>query len=357
MRVTVLGVGLIGGSVGMAARNHLGANVVGYDPNPGAAGEALERGALDDVAGDVAAACKDAELVVCASPVAGLGDLVAEALIATDESVAITDVGSVKGELVARHGPEPRFIGGHPLAGAETEGVGGARADLFEGARWFLTPTSDTEGVLYDRVQRFASDLGAKPQAIEADEHDRLMAAVSQLPHVIANLLVERAATSLGREGAPEVGPSFRDATRVAGSNPAIWPDIFEQNSDALADEVEALAGRLGELASMLRSGERAGIEAWHGQAAESRRGLFEAQLEGGPLEEVRVLVENRPGVLAELALALGKAGVNIEDMALHPAADMRSGAVSVFVAGQEEASRTAEIVAALGHQAVRVPR
>jgi prephenate dehydrogenase len=153
------------------------------------------------------------------------------------------------------------------------------------------------------------------------------------------------------------VGPSFRDATRVAGANPAIWGDIFAANAEAVADQVEAAASRLEEVAALLRAGDRDGVSAWHSRASEQRRALLEADLAGGPLHELRVVVPNRPGIVAELALELGRAGVNIEDMGLYPAADMRSGAVSLYVAGDEEAQRAASLVRELGHDVSTVER
>jgi prephenate dehydrogenase len=262
----------------------------------------------------------------------------------------------VKREVIAALGSESRFIGGHPLAGAETSGVNNARADLFEGARWYLTPTPSTGGLLYDRVQRAISEMGARPQAIEADTHDRLMASVSHLPHVLANVLVTQAANALSEEAErlPEVGPSFRDATRVAGANPAIWGDIFAGNREAVAAEIDGVVARLSEAAELLRTGDRDAVSAWHEQAGKRRRELIETEIAGGPLHELRVLVPNRPGIVAEVALELGRAGVNIEDMALYPAADMTSGAISLYIAGDEEAERAEQLVRELGHDVSR---
>jgi prephenate dehydrogenase len=351
-RVAVLGVGLIGGSIGLAARRRLEAEVAGFDPDPATVERALAAGALDRGAASAAAACEGADLVFCAAPVAGLADLAAAALEACGEEAVVTDVGSTKREIVAALGADERFIGGHPLAGAETAGVGNARADLFEGARWYLTPTDRSSGLLYDRLQRALAGLGARPQAIDAAAHDRLMATVSHLPHVVANALAAEAAAELSRdsERMPEVGPSFRDTTRVAGANPAIWADIFASNSEAVADSVEAVARRLDEAAALIRGGDRGAVGAWHAAAGEDRRRLLEAESEAGPLRELRIVVANRPGTIAALALALGEAGVNIEDMALYPAPDMTSGAVSLWVAGDEQAARAAALVRDLGH-------
>jgi prephenate dehydrogenase len=351
-RVAVLGIGLIGGSIGLAARERLGARVAGFDPDSATREAALAAGAADAVMDSIAAAVEGAEAVFCAAPVGWLPELAGAALEAAAPDATVTDVGSTKRDIVAALGADERFVGGHPLAGAETAGVAKARADLFEGARWYLTPTEHSSGVLYDRLQRVVAGLGARPQAIDAARHDHLMATVSGMPHAVANALVTEAAGDLaGGEHVPEVGPSFRDATRVAGSNPVIWADIFASNREAIADSVEAVARRLDAAAALIRAGDRAAIGAWHAAAGEDRRRLLEAERPDGPLYELRVIVANRPGTMARLALALGEAGVNIEDMALHPASDMTSGAVSLWLAGAEQAERGAALVRELGHQ------
>jgi prephenate dehydrogenase len=350
-RVAVLGVGLIGGSIGLAARERLGAAVAGFDPDPAAREAALAGGAADTAPDSVAAAVDGAEVVFCAAPVGRLPELVAAALAASGPEAVVTDVGSTKRDIVAAFGTDERFIGGHPLAGAETAGVANARADLFEGARWYLTPTERSSGLLYDRLQRAVAGLGARPQAIDAGRHDHLLATVSGMPHAVANALVAEAAGDLGGdEHPPEVGPSFRDATRVAGSNPGIWADIFASNREAIAESVEAVARRLDAAAALIRAGDRDAIGAWHAAAGEDRRRLLEAERPDGPLYELRVIVANKPGTMARLALALGEAGVNIEDMALHPASDMTSGAVSLWLAGEDQAERGAALVRELGH-------
>jgi prephenate dehydrogenase len=353
MRIAVLGVGLIGGSIGLAARRRLQGEVIGFDPDPATLERALGVEAVDRGASTVAEACEGAEVIFCAAPVAGLVELTRAALDCCGPETVVTDAGSTKRDIVAALGADERFIGGHPLAGAETSGVENAREDLFEGARWYLTPkTERSSGVLYDRLQRTVAGLGARVQAIDAGTHDRLMATVSHLPHVVANALVSQAAAELTRdsERMPEVGPSFRDTTRVAGANPAIWGDIFASNAEAVAEAVDAIAARLRDAATLIREGDRDAVAEWHSAAAADRRKLLEAELAGGPLRELRVVVSNKPGTIAELALALGEAGVNIEDMALYPTPDMTSGAVSLWVAGDEQAARAVALVRELGH-------
>jgi prephenate dehydrogenase len=352
MRVAVLGVGLIGGSIGLAQRNRLGAEVVGFDPDSRTLERALEAGAIDSGAGSAGEASEGAVLVFCAGPVAALPDLAAAALEASAPETIVTDVGSTKREIVSALGSDERFIGGHPLAGAETAGVGNAREELFEGARWYLTPTSASGGVLYDRLQRTIAGLGARPEAIDAEAHDRLMATVSHMPHVIANVVVGEAAAELTRdsERLPEVGPSLRDATRVAGANPAIWSDIFASNRKSVADAVDSVVARLQQASRLIREGDRDRLAGWQRQAADARRGLLESESASGPVHELRLVVRNRPGIVAGLALALGEAGINIEDMALYPAQDMTTGAITIWVAGAEEAERAAALVREMGH-------
>ena len=332
MRIAVLGVGLIGGSIGLAARRRLGAEVTGFDPEPENLDRALELGALDRASESIPRAAADAEVVFCASPVGALPALVASALRATDDAV-VSDVGSTKLALVEGLPADvdaSRFIGGHPLAGAETSGVENARAELLEGARWYLTPRERSSGIHYDRV----------------------MATVSHVPHVLANALVSEAAAALSEESErlPEVGTSFRDTTRVAGANPRIWGDIFASNRDAVVAGIEALVERLAHAAELIRFGDASAVGEWHRAAGDARRRLLGSELVGGDLRELRVAVENRPGTVAEVALALGRAQVNIEDMALYPAPDMRTGAISIWIAGADEAERAAEVVRGLGH-------
>ena len=359
MRIALVGVGLIGGSIGLAARERLDASVAAFDPSREALEVALERGAIDRFSEDVAGAVSDAEAVFVAAPVGVLPRAANEALAAAPQDCVVTDVGSTKRAIVAAldaGGRASQFVGGHPLAGAETSGVRHARADLFEGATWYLTPTSSTSGILYERLHRLLHGLGARPTAIDPETHDTLLATVSHLPHVLANVLVTQAARTLAAEGErlPATGPSFRDATRVAGAPSAIWTDIYVSNRDAIAARIDDTIARLTEVRDALAAADATRIAAWNDDAADARRRLLEAQLAGGPLFELRASVPNRPGVVAELALELGRAGVNITDMALYPAPDMSEGVVALWIAGERETRRTEELVGKLGFPVAR---
>jgi prephenate dehydrogenase len=343
--VAVVGVGLIGGSIGLAAD----AEVRGWDPGDGVLELARERGAVTAPCSSLAEAVDGADIVFVAVPVGALPTVIAEVLAVAGEDCVVTDVGSTKRSVIAAV-DDPRFVGGHPLAGAETAGVEHARPDLFKGATWYLTPTARTGGMLYERLYRFLVDLGARPAALDAETHDALLATVSHLPHVLANVLVARAARVLSEEGErlPATGPSFRDATRVAGANTDIWRDIYLANADALVDAIDDTVRRLGEVRAALAAGDGAAVQAWNDGARDERRRLLEADLAGGEVHELRVAVPNRPGVVAEVALGLGRAGVNILDMALYPAADMSSGTIALWVAGAERADEAQAVLEGL---------
>jgi len=355
VRIAIVGVGLIGGSIGLAARERLGAEVVGWSRTPRTLQRALERGALDRAAGSLAEAVAEAEAVFVCAPVGVLPAVVEEALAAAPANCVVSDVGSTK-RAVVEAVADPRFVGGHPLAGAETAGVEHARADLFHDATWYLTPRPGATGTLFERLHRLIRELGARPTTIDAATHDTMLAAVSHLPHVFANVLVAQAASALAEESEqlPATGPSFRDATRVAGASSAIWTDIYLSNRDALIARIDDAVARLGAVREALAAADADAVTAWNDAAREDRRRLLEAQLAGGPLHELRVPVPNEPGVIATLALELGKAGVNITDVALYPAPDGSEGVVALWIAGEEPAARAQALVAELGYPVAR---
>jgi prephenate dehydrogenase len=345
-RIALLGVGLIGGSIGLAARQRLDAWVVGWNRSPAALETALSMGAIDEAVASLDE-LGEADIAIASVSVDALPRAVRDLCVRLPGAV-VSDVGSTKQALVDAVDRE-HFIGGHPLAGAEMTGVSYARANLFDGATWYLTPDGRTPGVLYERLARFVAGIGAVPTAIGPAEHDRLMAAVSHLPHVVANLLVAQAAVALGGETLPATGPSFRDATRVAGANPPLWEQIYRANKVALGEQIDDLVRRLCEVRALLDGGGDLG--AWQASAAAQRAALLEVGLMGGEAREIRVSVPNKPGVVASIALALGRAGINITDMSLAPEADNRTGVVALWVRSAD-AGRAIELVAELGYPA-----
>jgi prephenate dehydrogenase len=361
-RLAIVGLGLMGGSLGLAARERAGVGrIVGCDPDESARASALERGCVDEVGDDLAAAVADAELVILCAPVAALPGVLAElAELAPDATV--TDIGSTKAGVVAAVPPalRRRFVGGHPICGMETRGAQNARAELFDGATWYLTPLADTEPERLRDLHRLLAALGATPVAIDAGVHDRLLAVTSHLPHALANLLVVQAGESRidGHDPLTAIGGSFRDMTRVAGANPRIWVDIFLDNREALASVLREHQRSLAEVLTALEAGDAGYLARWIGQASGHRRRALEAQFDQRPEElyRVQVHVPDRPGVFAGITQALGAARINIEDFELHHFTPERGGTIELLVAGREAAERAVELLDGQGYGALAAP-
>lgn len=267
MNVAVLGLGLIGGSIGLAARERAGARVSGYDESARVLDRALELRAIDEAASDIAAAVANADVVFAATPVLALKETIRLALQAARDDCVISDVGSVKRVLLDVGGlPEGRgasFIGGHPMAGSERGGIAHARADLFDGAEWFLL--TGEHGARRTRLVSLIEAFGGKPVEIDATAHDELLARISHLPHIFANLLVDLVANVTAEDAPlPASGRSFKDATRVAGASTTIWADIYLANSDMLLAAIdEAIAG-LSDARDALARADRDALEHWN---------------------------------------------------------------------------------------------
>jgi prephenate dehydrogenase len=349
-RLGIVGTGLIGASIGLAAKRAGVGEVVGVDADDGAAELALERGALDAVAEDV-----EGDLVVVAVPVAQLPARVRDVLEQTRDAT-VTDVGSTKGAVVAAAAGDARFVGGHPVCGSEARGPAHANGELFHGATWFLTPTAHTDAERYRTLHAFVSSLGAQPVAIDPSAHDRLVAMTSHLPHVLANVILNQAgATRIeGHDPLAAAGGSLRDATRVAGANPRIWVDIFLDNADALRAALGEHRRRVERVEEALDAGDAGFLARWIAEAAENRRSMLaDAYPDATDLHRLRVHVPDRPGVLAGITQALGAERINIEDFELRHVSAERGGTLTVLVAGAEQAARAAALLEAQGYGVV----
>ena len=242
-RVVVVGVGLLGGSLGLALRRRTRARVIGLSHRPGTVVRARRRGVFHDGFTDPARALPGADVVVFCTPVETIVPLARRFAPHFAPGALVMDVGSVKGPIVQgmralfRDPGGPRFVGAHPMAGSEKSGVENARADLFVGATCALTPSGT--GASVDRAARFWRSVGARPLVVDPVVHDRAVALVSHLPHLIADAL----AIAAGRWGKSPAerralralaAASFRDATRVAGADPDLWRGIFESNAAPL---------------------------------------------------------------------------------------------------------------------------
>ena len=359
MRLALVGTGLIGASVGLAAKRAGIESIRGYDPDPEALATASERGAVDRPAGSLREAVADAELALVAAPVAALPGQVNAVLHASGEACVVTDVGSTKRAVCRAAAGEARFIGGHPVCGSEARGPAHASGELFEGATWFLTPVATTDPGYYRRVHGFVAALGALPVAVEPDAHDRLVAMTSHVPHALANLLLNQAgATRIdGHEPLAAVGGSLRDMTRVAGANPRVWVDIFLDNAEPVSAALAAHRRRVEQLEAALAARDAGWLARWIAEAAGNRRRLLEdAYPDAGELHRLRVHVPDRPGVLAGITQALGAERINIADFELQHLSPERGGTLTLLVAGAEEARRAGALLEAHGYGVVVSP-
>jgi len=357
-RLAIVGTGLIGASAGLAARRAGVSSVTGWDPDPASLGVAVERGAVE-ATGSIAEAVAAADLVLVATPVGELSSVVREALDCAPEGATVTDVGSTKRPVSAAAGGDPRFVGGHPICGAETRGPERATADLFDGATWFLTPTAATEPDRLRLVHGFVSALGARPVAIGPDAHDRLVAVTSHLPHVLANVLLNQAGAARvdGHDPLQAAGGSLRDMTRIGGANPRIWVDIFLDNREALQAVLAEQRRLLEQVEAALAGGDAGFLARWIGEASAHRRRLLAtAFVDPGTLHRVRTHIPDRPGVLAGIFQALGAERINVEDFELDHVSAERGGTLTMLVSGESEADRAARLLEAQGYGVVVAP-
>lgn len=328
-RAGLVGTGLIGGSIGLALRR-AGWHVTATDPDESALATALELGAIDATGTD-----PDAEVTFIATPVRAVA-AAASAALASGPGV-VTDVGSVKASIVTAVG-DPRFVGGHPMAGSEQEGVAGADPDLFAGAVWVLTPTAATDDAAYARLRAVITDLGADVVALDPAHHDALVAVVSHVPHLTAASLMRLADDRATEHRAllRLAAGGFRDMTRIASGHPGIWPDICAENRDAILEVLDGLLSSLQEVRAVVADADRAALLAVLEQARAARANLPSRLGPSVDLCEVRVPVPDRPGVLAEVTTLAGRLDVNVADLEIAHSSEGDRGVLILLVEAAE---------------------
>ncbi|WP_430433243.1 prephenate dehydrogenase [Methyloversatilis sp.] len=284
-RLVVVGVGLIGGSFAAALRRagQVG-EIVGVGRSADSKREALELGLIDRAESDWAAALAGADLVLLAMPVGQMEAVMSAMLPHLPAHTVVTDAGSTKGDVVAAarrcFGERVRqFVPGHPIAGAEKSGPQAARADLYERRRVVLTPLAENGGAAIELVRQAWLACGALLTVTTPEHHDRWLASVSHLPHLLSFALVsELAARSNAEEIFNLAGGGFRDFTRIAGSHPEMWRDIFFANREALLTELSAYETELARYRALIESGDAAGLESLIGTAREARTAWAQRQ-------------------------------------------------------------------------------
>ncbi len=355
-RLAVIGVGMMGGSLALAAQRYAQVDeIVGFDNDPGVLEIALQQGIISEAATTAAEAAAYADLAVVSTPVRSIPALVEECAAAEPRPRLITDMGSTKSAIMQSLSPVARsiFVGGHPMCGAADSGVRYARAELFQKATYFLCTTGAAFPRLYAMLQQFVLDLGARPTLIDARAHDQIMAVVSHLPHVLANALMKQTGSCVagGKPALQMVGPSFTDLTRVAGANPSMWRDIFFENREALGDSVKAMMAELQAFAEDLARGDEPAIAGSIETAAGYREQMLEyADITPATLYRVTVRVPDESGVIARVMTALGEAEINVEDLTLHHMSRSVGGDLELFIAGQDVANTAEALLNSLGY-------
>jgi prephenate dehydrogenase len=273
-RLSILGVGLLGGSLGLATKARIsGCKVVGYAHRASTLKTALERGAIDEGYDNPVRAVSGADLVILCTPVGLLRENLQQISHTISGDTVVTDVGSTKASIVAaaeKEHPNMRFVGSHPMAGSEKRGVEHATADLFENALCILTPTERTNPKALEKTESFWRRLGMRIEQVPPADHDRLIGDISHLPHAIAATLVdvqEGAALKLAGKG-------FFDTTRVAGGDGGLWRDILIDNRHNLRASLARLRQKIDELDSLLDPARTEDLRVWLDRAADRWRSI-----------------------------------------------------------------------------------
>lgn len=347
----VVGLGLIGSSVALALRD-AGWQVTGSDISPTTVELAVEMGVISGTV-----VTNDHRLIVVATP-AGVVVEVANDLLEHFDSphLIVTDVAGVKGSIVNAV-KDPRFVGGHPMAGSEQRGLAGARADLFQGSTWVLTASPSVEGPVYSELHGILREIGANVVAVNVDDHDRLVALASHVPHLLAGALMNEASRAAEQDPVllQLAAGGFRDMTRVAAGDPAIWPDILFENSVAITQTLSALEGRLAALRHALQSGSHPLVEESLSTASVARRQLPGRALSSDNLAYLRVGVADQPGILATVTMAASDLLVNIYDIEIAHSIE-GSGGTLLLAIDANRADTLSDALSGLGFQVVREP-
>ncbi|MCP4221989.1 MAG: prephenate dehydrogenase/arogenate dehydrogenase family protein [Actinomycetia bacterium] len=324
-RATVVGTGLIGGSVGLALRRR-GWHVSAVDVDAEVAAEAVRIGAADEIGLDPAS-----ELVVIAAPVGAVAELAIEALEKT--SAVVTDVGSTKNSI-CQAVDNPRFVGGHPMAGSEQDGLAGAVGDLFDGAMWVLTPLETTDESAFATVRAVVRSFGTETLALPPDVHDELVAHVSHVPHLTAAALMNLAdvASIEHRALLRLAAGGFRDMTRISAGRPSIWPDICVANGPAIVEGLDDLIGALNSVRRLVVEQDRAGIMDLLTAARSARINLPVGFGPADDLVELAVPIPDRPGEIAAIATLAAELDVNIFDLEISHSGEGRQGIMLIVV-------------------------
>lgn len=355
-KIAVIGVGLIGGSLGLALRKFAGKHVIGMDQDRETLKLALKRGAVSEVRESIAEAVKGAEIVFVATPVSSIASVVKEVCSHVRPGTIITDVGSTKARIV-RSVEEflPSsiyFIGGHPMAGSEMTGITSATPNLFKNCHYLLTPTKRTDTAVFKKIHSLLTSLGAKVLSLSPDRHDQIVAVISHLPHVVSTALVNMAVRQMEPDQnlLPLAAGGFRDTTRIAASNPQVWLDICLDNNKAILAALRSFKSELERIIVMLEEKDENNLRK---ELEKGRRARIDLptllKKDIAEMRELLIPVFDRPGVISDITLTIGELGVNVEDIEmLH--VTKSAATLRLTVSGEKNAHRAAEALRQKGY-------
>lgn len=281
-KVAILGLGLMGASLGLAARRRrVAACVAGYARREATRAAALDGGIVHEVFADPAAAVQDAELVVLCVPILSMAPLASVCAKRLGPKAIVTDVGSTKAALQANmatalRGSRATFVGSHPIAGSDATGLEAARGDLYDGAVVVVTPAAAGSAAARARARQFVrefwSALGARVVEMDAAEHDRALARTSHLPHLVAAALVRAVLAGDRAALARLCGTGFRDTTRIAAGSEEMWHDVLRTNRDGIRAALDTFAGEIEQVRALLDAGRFDELRAYLGECRDLRQ-------------------------------------------------------------------------------------
>ncbi|HAX17340.1 MAG TPA: hypothetical protein DCY00_01925 [Actinobacteria bacterium] len=359
--ISIIGLGLIGGSLAISLKN-ISRDIIitGFDRDPESVNIALYRKIIDKAADNYKDAVSEADLVIIATPVRMIADIASEIKDHLKANTIVTDVGSAKLNIVEKINKIfPKgviFIGGHPMAGSENDGVLSAKSDLFLNTYYILTPTDSTKSEALVTLHNLFTKIGAKVITVSPTEHDKIVSLISHLPHILSTNLValvdskQKTIKNLFKLCAG----GFRDMTRIAASNPKMWVDVTLENKEEIINSIDDYIDFLNRFKESLITGNEEYIKTHYDSAKEARLNLPKyIDKDISKLYEVRVEMSDVKGVLSEITLAISSAGVNIEDISIfHSTEILGRGILKILVHGENAGAISKEALERLGHEA-----
>jgi prephenate dehydrogenase len=356
--IAIIGVGLIGGSLGAAFKKvYPSLRVTGYDQDIKILATAKSLKVIDQDSPTLEAAVVDADVIFIATPVSAIVETVRKVVKVAKQQAIITDVGSTKAKIVTEIESflpsHLSFVGGHPMAGSEKNGVKAANPDLFKNRHYILTPTQNTDSQAFQTLHSLLTDIGANVLAIDPQRHDQIVAIISHLPHLVAAALVNLA----GKERTNHetllllAAGGFKDTTRIAAGNPRIWLDICLENKEAILKALDKLKDELERYSTAIKELNEVELKEKLEQARMTRLALpTMLEKKEKDMYELYIPVVDKPGVISDITLAIGQLGINIEDIEILHLTE-KSGMIRLTLAGLENTDKAVSVLRNRGYE------